>query len=212
MSLFKTASALKQRFKATCEELWIFIFAWIPTPLGMALRLAAWRWFFASCGTVRFETGLTIANMGNIALGNGVRIGKGSFLTAANGKLDLAANVAIAPCVNIGADNGFIKIGQNSAIGPGTVIRAANHRFDSPEKPITEQGHAPGQVIIGEDVWIGANCVITPGSVIGAGTVVGAGAVVTKELPAYIIAAGVPARKIGQRGGNNANGAKMSGF
>ena len=58
-------------------------------------------------------------------------------------------------------------------------------------------------VVIGSDVWIGANAVITPGVRIGDGAVVGAGAVVTKDVAPYTIVGGVPAKVIGNRKTSN---------
>lgn len=188
-----------KRLGQALEELWIALFAWIPTPLGMVVRLLAWRWFFRKCGSVRFGVSLDIAGMGNISIGNGCRIGRACFLTAGNGMLTLADNVAISPLCNIGADDGEIEIGKNVAIGPGTVVRAANHRFVTRELPIMGQGHEPGRVKIEEDVWIGANCVILPDVTIGCGAIVGAGAVVTRNVAPYAIVGGVPARQIGMR-------------
>lgn len=190
---------MPERLGRILEELWIALFAWIPTPLGMALRLLAWRWFFAGCGSVRFGVGLTITAMANISLGDGCRIGRSCFLTATNGRLILADAVAVSPLVTIGADQGEIQIGSHAAIGPGTVIRAANHCFASQEQPIMTQGHSPGRIIIEEDVWIGANCVITPDVRIGRGAIVGAGAVVTRNVAPFSIVGGVPARDIGRR-------------
>lgn len=192
-------TGLGKRLGQALEELWIALFAWIPTPMGVAARLFAWRWFFCQCGSVRFGRGLDIAGMRRISIGNGCRIGRGSFLTAGNGRLALGDNVAISPLCNIGADNGEIEIGENAAIGPGTVIRAANHRFITRELPIMGQGHEPGRVKIEEDVWIGANCVILPDVTIGRGAIVGAGAVVTRNVGPYAIVGGVPARQIGMR-------------
>lgn len=197
------------RLGAACEELWIALFAWIPTPLGMAVRLLAWRWFFARCGSARFGVSLAIIGMKGISIGNGCRVGRGCFLTASSGHLEIEDNVAISPCVNIGADNGEIIIGRHVAIGPGTVIRAANHRFQRRDLPIMRQGHSPGKVVIEEDVWIGANCVITPDVRIGRGAIVGAGAVVTRNVAPFAIVGGVPARVIGQRKGDG-NGLEMS--
>lgn len=187
------------RALAALEELWIALFAWIPTPLGALARLLAWRPFFCSCGSARFSTALTIAGMKNISVGSGARVGRGCFLTAVRGRLVIGVNVAISPYVNIGADDGEIEIGAGVAIGPGTVIRAANHRFDRLDKPIISQGHAPGKVIIEDDVWIGANCVITPDTRVGRGAVVGAGAVVTRNVAPFSVVGGVPAREIGRR-------------
>lgn len=187
------------RLGAALEELWVALFAWIPTPVGIGIRLLAWRWFFSGCGNVRFGTALAISGMRNIKLGNGARIGRGCFLTSQAGRLEICDQVAISPCVNIGADHGSIRIGSQTAIGPGTVIRAANHRFARADVPIITQGHNSGQVVIEDDVWIGANCVITPNVRIGRGAVVGAGAVVTRNVAPFAIVAGVPAREIGRR-------------
>ena len=73
-------------------------------------------------------------------------------------------------------------------------------------RPDVGRTHAVGlgpkrerDIRIGNDVWLGAGVVVTAGVTIGAGCIVGAGAVVTKDLPAGVIAAGVPARVIGQR-------------
>ena len=54
-------------------------------------------------------------------------------------------------------------------------------------------------IVIGNDVWLGANAVVTDGVVIGDGAVVAAGAVVTTDVEAYEIVAGVPAKRIGSR-------------
>lgn len=187
------------RLKVIGEELWVAVFAWIPTPLGMAIRFLAWRMLFKRCGIVRFYTGLTLIALKNISLGNDIRIGKRCFLSASKGELKLGDHVAISPNVNIGADNGFIEIGNYVAIGPGAVIRAANHRFDNLSIPIYLQGHNPGYIKIENDVWIGANCVLTPNITIGQGAIVGAGAVVTKNVEPWTIVGGVPAHKIGDR-------------
>ena len=56
-----------------------------------------------------------------------------------------------------------------------------------------------GSVTVEDDVWIGSNCVILPGVTIGCGSVIGAGAVVTKDIPPYSIAVGVPAKVLKQR-------------
>lgn len=188
------------RVFAILEELWIALFGWIPTPLGMALRTLAWRPLFAACAPVRFGTGLTLAGCRNMRFGRGVRVGRFCILTAQDGELVLADQVSLSPGVHLGADNGRIEIGRCTAIGPGTVVRAANHRFARRDVPIMRQGHVPGAVIIEEDVWIGANCVITPDVRIGRGAVVGAGAVVTHDVAPFAVVGGVPAKVIGRRG------------
>ena len=130
----------------------------------------------------------------NMRLGNQVRVGRNCILTAGNGKLELADHVSLSPGVHLCADGGSIFIGVKTAIGPGTVIRSANHCFTRQDVPIMEQGHEPGVVVIEDDVWIAANCTVTPNVRIGRG------AVVTRDVQPYDIVAGVPARPIGKRG------------
>lgn len=190
---------LNQRIKAALGELWTALFGWIPTPAGTLLRGLCWKYCFRQCGRVRFATGVSFAGMGSMSFGDGVRIGRGCVLTAQDGTLEMADRAALSPNVHVSADSGTIIIGRCTAVGPGTVIRAANHRFDGCDIPIMEQGHVPGKIVIGDDVWIGANCVITPDVTIGNGAVIGAGAVVTHDVPPFAIAAGVPARVIGDR-------------
>ena len=191
--------SLFTRLRKAAEELWIALFGWIPTPLGMLLRLIAWRPLFKHCGSVRFATGLTLIQCSAISLGNKVRLGRGVFLTANHGRLELGPRVALSPLVHVSADEGEITIGACTAIGPGSVLRAANHAFARTDIPIMDQGHTSGFIHIDEDVWIGANCVITADVHIGRGAIVGAGAVVTRNVAPFSIVAGVPAKVIGQR-------------
>jgi acetyltransferase-like isoleucine patch superfamily enzyme len=93
---------------------------------------------------------------------------------------------------------GKITLGNLVSLAPGVFITASDYRF-SPEIPIREQSRRERNVIIGNDVWLGARVIVTAGVSIGNGCVVGAGAVVTKNLPAGSIAVGVPARVIKSR-------------
>ena len=96
-------------------------------------------------------------------------------------------------------------IGRYCAISWDCTVNATNHPFASltvsafPYVPemggfVTERTQTYQRVIIGNDVWIGANSVVMPGIRIGNGVVVGAGAVVTRDVPDYAVVAGVPAR------------------
>jgi acetyltransferase-like isoleucine patch superfamily enzyme len=93
---------------------------------------------------------------------------------------------------------GEISIGNDVQIGPKTVIWGRDHSF-SKDMLIREQGYIKAPIMIGDDVWIGANCTILKGVVISKGAVIGAGSVVTRNIPEYAIAAGNPARVIGCR-------------
>lgn len=98
---------------------------------------------------------------------------------------------------------GPVTIGDDVMMGPRVTILTRNHAFADTTRPMIEQG--PGglyPVAIGDDVWIGMSAIILPGVTIERGAVVGAGAVVTKNIPAYAIAVGNPARVIKSRLGN----------
>jgi len=75
-----------------------------------------------------------------------------------------------------------------------------NHNFRDSTRLIREQGVTYKGIVIEDDVWIGSKATIVDGVTIGQGAVIGAGSVVTKSIPAYAIAVGVPARVIGTRG------------
>lgn len=94
-----------------------------------------------------------------------------------------------------------IKIHNNVRIGELVSIRDNDHRFMSTDRPISEQGYEIAPVIIGEGAWIGRSAVIMPGVTIGNGAIIGANAVVTKSVPDFAIAVGVPAKVIRYRFG-----------
>ena len=75
-------------------------------------------------------------------------------------------------------------------------MTALNHNFNDKTKRIDEQGVSTNSVVIGDDIWVGANAVILPGVTIGNHSVVAAGAVVTKDVPPHSLVAGVPAKII----------------
>lgn len=89
---------------------------------------------------------------------------------------------------------GPVEIGSNVNLAQGIVVTALNHNFTDCTKRIDEQGVSTAKVTIGNDVWIGANVTVLPGVTIGNHCVVAAGAVVTKDVPPYSLAGGVPAK------------------
>jgi acetyltransferase-like isoleucine patch superfamily enzyme len=96
--------------------------------------------------------------------------------------------------------HGGLEIGNFVRIAPHVVIAAMNHIYENPDIPICEQGIRSQGIKIEDDVWIGAGVKILDGVTIGKGSVIGAGAVVSKNIPPYSIAVGVPARVIKKRG------------
>ncbi len=91
-------------------------------------------------------------------------------------------------------DQGGIKIGDGVLVGHNVVISTLDHDLD----PTRRADLIPGQVIIEDKVWIGANATICKGVVVGYGAVVGAGAVVTRHVPPKTVVGGVPARVLRQ--------------
>lgn len=95
---------------------------------------------------------------------------------------------------------GKIIIGKYVMMGPECIVYTTQHRTDDINTPMQFQGSVdPKDVIIGDDVWIGSRVKIMPGVKIGNGCIIGAGAVVTKSIPAYSVAVGVPAKVIKSR-------------
>ena len=100
-----------------------------------------------------------------------------------------------------GKDNpaGLIRIGNSVRIASHVMMIAANHKFEDPDRPIRTQGLHCKPITIEDDVWIGGNANIIAGVTVGKGSVIGAGSVVTKDIPPYSVAVGVPARVIRSR-------------
>ena len=91
------------------------------------------------------------------------------------------------------------EIGNNVIMGPDVKIYTKNHVYESLDMPIQFQGHTSEKTVIGNDVWLGANVVVTPGVKIGNHSIVAAGAIVTKDVPDYAVVGGVPAKVLKYR-------------
>ena len=108
-------------------------------------------------------------------------------------------DVVIGDHTRIGIHNtiiGPVTIGSHVNLAQGITVTALNHNFEETGKRIDQQGVSTNPVVIGDDVWIGANAVILPGVTLGNHCVIAAGAVVTKDVPPHSLVAGVPAKII----------------
>jgi acetyltransferase-like isoleucine patch superfamily enzyme len=108
-------------------------------------------------------------------------------------------DVVIGDHTRIGIHNtviGPVTIGSHVNLAQGITVTALNHNYKETGKRIDQQGVSTNPVVIGDDVWIGANAVILPGVTIGNHCVIAAGAVVTKDVPPHSLVAGVPAKII----------------
>lgn len=94
-----------------------------------------------------------------------------------------------------------LTIGDDVAIAANCVFAPVNHAYDDANQLIREQGFAAGKggIVIEDDVWVGAGCVLLDGAILRRGCVVGAMSLVRSEVAAYGIYAGNPLRKIGTR-------------
>jgi acetyltransferase-like isoleucine patch superfamily enzyme len=121
-----------------------------------------------------------------------------STLAAQGGSILIKKHVHISRGTYINGI-GNVVIGNDCMIGPNVVIISGTHNYSDIKTPIRKQGSVKEKIIIEDNVWLAANVNVMPGIRIGEGSVVGAGAVVTKDIPQYSIAVGVPARIIKNR-------------
>jgi len=136
-------------------------------------------------GDIRIEFG------NNVALRDGVFVG-------GSGRLIVGDHTAINKECIIAAMK-QVKIGSHVMLAPRVYILDVDHCFDRRDVPISNQLYKIDPVEIEDDVWIGTGVVITRGVTIGKGAIIGANAVVTKDIPEYAIAGGIPAKVIKMR-------------
>jgi acetyltransferase-like isoleucine patch superfamily enzyme len=110
---------------------------------------------------------------------------------------DFGKNITIGKNVflNTGCtfqDRGGITIGDGTQIGQNVVLCTLNHGMAPEKRHITY----PSPIVLGKNVWIGAQATVVPGITVGENAIIAAGAVVTKDVPANAIVAGVPAQVI----------------
>lgn len=117
------------------------------------------------------------------------------------GELLIGDDCAINSGVVIYTGNG-VRIGDAVLIAANCTLAPTNHAFNDVTRRIRDQGFLPskGGIVIGDDVWLGANVVVLDGAIISQGCVVAAGSVVLGALEPYSIYAGVPAKRVGARG------------
>ena len=135
---------------------------------------------------------------GRLVLGRWVHLGDGTSLRCHEGTLSIGDKVVFGRnnVVNAYLD---ISIGATSIIADMVYVTDFDHVFTDVERPIKDQGLVKSPVRIGADVWLANKVSVVRGTVIGDGCVVAANAVVTRDLPPYSVAVGVPARVIRNR-------------
>jgi galactoside O-acetyltransferase len=114
------------------------------------------------------------------------------------GRIEIGKGTYIGNFVYI-TGPGNVRIGKKCLIAAHSGIFANAHIFADPDKYIQDQGGICKGITIEDDCWLGTGVKVLDGVKIGRGSVIGAGAVVTKDIPAYSIAVGVPANVIRDR-------------
>ncbi len=208
----------KELLVTTCVD-------WIPAIAGgVSIRSFAYRLLLKKMGSsVYIQDGAEFRGANNIEVGSKSFIARGAsiiirgvrstVMIGASVKLDkgvlidsagdgcciqIDEHTHIGPYTCIGGP-GNVKVGKHCLIAAHSGIIANNHIFSDPTEIIRKQGLTSQGVAIGDDCWLGYGVKVLDGVTIGEGSVIGAGAVVTKDLPPYSIAVGVPAKVVRSR-------------
>lgn len=151
-------------------------------------------------------SGLRLINAQNIVIGRNSSIMKNCVLETCPDaglapELLIGNNVSLGECSHVTCARNVI-IGDGVVTGRFVLITDNGHGQSSAEElnvsPLSRETYSKGPVIIGKDVWIGDKVCILPGVTIGDGAIIGANTVVTKDVPAYSLVGGNPARVIKQ--------------
>ncbi len=157
---------------------------------------------FAALGdNVIFEAGVLVFHAETISLGSNIYVGHQAILKGYHDR-----SMSIGDDTWIGQQcffhsAGGLEIGASVGIAPGVRILTSLHEEPGVPTPIMEGAIRFAPVSIGEGSDLGLSCTILPGVHIGKGVQVGAGAVVSRDLPDFAVAAGVPARVLRMRPG-----------
>lgn len=148
---------------------------------------------------VREYTRLIIGEDSNLTLGNGVCVERGGEITAVNGaQVYVGDETYIGNYCNIRSDDRIV-IGNKCYIAQFVSIIDGGYEFRSKGIILSRSNCNTSPVIIGNNVWIGVGAIILPGVKIGNGAVIGGGSVVTKDVDAFAVVAGNPARLLKYR-------------
>jgi acetyltransferase-like isoleucine patch superfamily enzyme len=152
-------------------------------------------------GLVFLDRGVEIyarRGYGRIILGRWLHLGVDTAIRCHEGTLSVGDKSVLGRGVSVNCYLD-VEIGASSLFADDIYVSDFDHKFADLTLPIKDQGISKARVRIEPDVWIGTKVTVTSGVVIGQGAVVGANAVVTRDLPAYSISVGVPARVIKDR-------------
>lgn len=171
-------AALMSKIYAKLLRVSYQLVARVPYKPGVCLRLGFLRWVGAQ-------------------VGDGCIIATHVHLVEPR-KLEMRSRASVSPNAILDC-RGTLFIGEATMIGIHAIVLTSSHRFGRTDIPMRDQGMSVWPVRIEDDVWIGARAVVLPGVTIGRGSIIAAGAVVTRDVPPYSIAGGVPAKVLRSR-------------
>lgn len=231
-SFFSKYSSLflgkKSLFGLIRFELIIILFSGFPGALGFFLRKLFYPCLFQKVGKgVIFGRNITLRHPHKISIGDnsfiddnvvldakgekneGIRVGQNVYIGRNTILSCKEGSIFLDDYCNISANCSFLSEAEISLgkycflAGHCYLVAGGNHSFDEITTPIMFQpSFSKGGIKIDEDVWLGAGVIVLDGVSVKKGSVVGAGSVVTRSLPEYSIAVGVPAQKIKDRRGD----------
>ena len=137
-------------------------------------------------------------NNKGIFIENGVFLGRNTILNCKNGNIYFGENASFGFNCHIFAA-GDVRIGKNALVAAYTYFVGGDHTANRTDIPVLFQPRTAKGVIIGDNVWFGAGVRVLDGVTIGRDAIIGANAVVTKDIPDFAIAVGIPAKVIRNR-------------
>jgi len=204
-------------------ELVMLLSAWVPGALGLFLRSKLYPRLLGACGrNVTFGQNVVLRHPHKIRVGNdvviddhvlidakgvdnrgielddGVFVGRNTILSCKNGNIHLEERANLGFNCEIFAA-GDVRVGKDVMLAAYVYLVGGDHMHDRIDIPVSQQGRIGLPITVGDGCWIGAHAVVAGGVDIGAHAIIGAGAVVLETIPAYTIAAGVPAKPVRDR-------------
>jgi acetyltransferase-like isoleucine patch superfamily enzyme len=141
---------------------------------------------------------LQMLREGRLTVGAHALFEPGVWLTSDTGRIVIGTGAMLNLNVMVAAVE-HTEIGDHCMLANGCLVTDGNHRFDDPDRPVPWQGFTTkGPTVLEDNVWLGANVVVTSGVRIGRRSVIGANSVVTEDIAPYSIAAGAPATVLKQ--------------
>jgi len=204
-------------------EIILLISSWVPGALGLFLRKIFYPHLLGKVGkNVIFGRNVVLRHPRKIYIGDNVAIDDNTLLDAKgidNKGITIGNNVIIGRNCTIYCKDGDIHIGDDVSISYNNAIFSANlvkvgkgirmgaysylnggsHTIDRTDIPIWQQERSGNGIVLEDNVWLGANVKVLDGTKIGTEAIVGTGAVVTKDIPPFSVALGMPAKVVRSR-------------